>query len=446
MRNWHPEMSDPMIDEHYRGGSQGRRDRRAKASWAPEAAASSCFVAPNASNAAECRGADRARAAPTALPFRLRWRPDLGQLPSFVSCAVLMSARATFSSPHGTIRYDDSIDHFENGLLRLLGLDRAAFETWLQNSEQSATTDLLERLRAGFLGIRHGLTAPATEGRVEAGPLGVSGKVWHAKIAENPDFGVARSEDGAWGWLVREAGSGHGHSSVSLLSMRRVISRGTPKLAGGYGQYAAQAGWRLEKAARQLREAQTITGREARGQAPSTSAVATAISAWHSADGGFEHEGIEVSQHARNVAEHLYGFSTMAGTLDDRASELAGRYQLITLWDVIEHVADPVQLLSRVAGCLSPGGVVAIKTPNLDCPEAEIFGPYYHSLKREHLVYFTPKSLEQAAHAAGLRTVLVSSTSHLLVGFVGPAQTSTWEKAGRGADITAYFAADGLDS
>ncbi|HWZ91335.1 MAG TPA: class I SAM-dependent methyltransferase [Polyangiaceae bacterium] len=302
---------------------------------------------------------------------------------------------------------------------------------------------MLEQLRDGFLGIRQGLTAPPTTGRIEAGPLGVPGKLWHARIAENPDFGVARSEDGTWGWLVREE-LGTWTFERRPPEYEESYFEGDAKLAGGYGQYAAQAGWRLEKAARQLRELQAvsgITGGRALDLGSGYGYFRRAL-----ADGGFEHEGIEVSQHARNVAEHLYGFSTMAGTLDDRASDLAGRYQLITLWDVIEHVADPVRLLSRVAGCLSPGGVVAIKTPNLDCPEAEMFGPYYHSLKREHLVYFTPKSLEQAAHAAGLRTVLVSSTSHLLVGFVGPEQTSIWEKAGRGADITAYFAADGLDS
>jgi hypothetical protein len=98
-----------------------------------------------------------------------------------------------------------------------------------------------------------------------------------------------------------------------------------------------------------------------------------------------------------------------------------------------------------VASCLAPGGVVAVKTPNLACPEAEIFGPYYHSLKREHLVYFTPSSLAEAARQAGLRTTLVSSSSHLLIGFVGD-ETSEWEKRGRGADITAYFSADSLDS
>jgi 2-polyprenyl-3-methyl-5-hydroxy-6-metoxy-1,4-benzoquinol methylase len=353
-----------------------------------------------------------------------------------------MSARVAFKSPHGSIRYEDSRDHFENGLLRLLGFDLSTFEAWLEASERSRAGDILTRLREGFAGVRPALTAALDHRPVEPGPLGARGQLWHPKIAESPDFGVARSEDGAWGWLVREA-EGAWAFETSPPEYEESYFEGDAKVAGGYGEYSAQAGWRLEKAARQLREIQAATQLTAGRALDLGSGYGYFRKALEGA--GFEHEGIEISRHARHVAEQLYGFSTLGGTLDDHAGALAGRYQLVTLWDVIEHVADPVRLLRGVASCLAPGGVVAVKTPNLACPEAEIFGPYYHSLKREHLVYFTPSSLAEAARQAGLRTTLVSSSSHLLIGFVGD-ETSEWEKRGRGADITAYFSADSLDS
>ncbi len=347
-----------------------------------------------------------------------------------------MSDQVNFSSRRGQIQYEDSRDHFENGLLRLLGLEQEGFAAWLRSSEQSSAPTLLARLAEGFRAVRGGLGAVPEAGLVEAGPLGAAGKLWHAKIAENPNFGVARSEDGTWGWLVREA-NGTWSFETTPPVYEESYFEGDAKQAGGYGQYAAQAGWRLEKATRQLRELQTVsglTGGRALDLGSGYGYFRAALAA-----AAFEHEGIEISRHARDVAEKLYGFSTMSGTLDDYGSELEGRYQLITLWDVIEHVADPGALLARIAACLAPGGVVAIKTPNLDCPEAEVFGPHYHSLKREHLVYFTPKSLEQVARSAGLRTLQVSSSSHLLSGFVGAQQVSDWAKTGRGSDITAYF-------
>ncbi|HYP78318.1 MAG TPA: class I SAM-dependent methyltransferase [Polyangiaceae bacterium] len=347
-----------------------------------------------------------------------------------------MTDQVSFESPRGQIRYQDSTDHFENGLLRLLGLDRESFVSWLRNSEASPASELLARLADGYRALRPALLTGPREGQVEAGPLASSGKLWHPQIAENPGFGVARSDDGAWGWLVREA-SGTWAFETTPPVYEESYFEGDAKQAGGYGQYAAQAGWRLEKAKRQLRELQAIggvSGGRALDLGSGYGYFRAALS-----EAGFEHEGIEISKHARQVAEKLYGFSTMGGTLDDYGSELRGRYQLITLWDVIEHVADPVALLSRIADCLAPGGVVAIKTPNLDCPEAEVFGPYYHSLKREHLVYFTPKSLERAAERAGLRTLAVSSSSHLLLGFVGSEQVASWAATGRGSDLTGYF-------
>jgi 2-polyprenyl-3-methyl-5-hydroxy-6-metoxy-1,4-benzoquinol methylase len=317
-----------------------------------------------------------------------------------------------------------------------LGLDQQAFEEWLRASEKSSATDVMWRLRDGFRGVRPELGVGAEEAQFVEGPLAVPGALWQPRIAENPAFGVARSLDGAWGWLVREA-NGTWTREENPPEYEEDYFEGQGQQAGGYGQYAAQAAWRLEKAARQLREIQATTG--IRGGRALDLGSGYGYFRKALADGGFAHEGIEISQHARRVATELYGFSTLAGTLDNHVGAMSDRYQLITLWDVIEHVANPVALLAGVAHCLSPGGVVAIKTPSLDCPEADIFGPYYHSLKREHLIYLTPRSLGETARLAGLETVLVSSVSHLLLGFFGPDQISAWERAGRGSDITAYF-------
>ena len=46
----------------------------------------------------------------------------------------------------------------------------------------------------------------------------------------------------------------------------------------------------------------------------------------------------------------------------------APSFDAITLWDVIEHVPDPLDTMRRVASLLKPGGVVMILTPNLGSP------------------------------------------------------------------------------
>jgi 2-polyprenyl-3-methyl-5-hydroxy-6-metoxy-1,4-benzoquinol methylase len=207
--------------------------------------------------------------------------------------------------------------------------------------------------------------------------------------------------------------------------------------AGGYGDYTAQAGWRLEKARRQVRELRRRTGLETRRVLDVGSGYGFFRVALGEA--GFEHDGVELSEFARSVAEKSYGLKTYGGTLQEHWEDWESRYDAVTLFDLIEHVEAPERTLEQIAAVLRPGGVVGVKTPNLDCPEATLFGPHYHSLKREHLSFFSPESLTAAARTAGLKPLHVATTSHLLAGFVGPEETQEWERRLRGADVVAWY-------
>jgi 2-polyprenyl-3-methyl-5-hydroxy-6-metoxy-1,4-benzoquinol methylase len=253
---------------------------------------------------------------------------------------------------------------------------------------------------------------------------------------ESPEWGVAVSDEARIGWLVRWDGERFVRE-LEPPEYEQEYFEGDQLSAGGYGAYTEQAGWRLEKAQRQVREMRNATGlssgrvldlgcgygyfRVALGQA------------------GFEHEGLEISEFARRVAKESYGFDTFPGVLEDHWESWGGRFDAITLFDVIEHVPDGVDFLEKLAHCLAPGGVAGIKTPNIDCPEAEIFGPHYHSLKREHLLFFSPESLTAAAERAGLELVDMATPSHLLRGFVGEAEIEAWQQAHRGADLAAWY-------
>jgi 2-polyprenyl-6-hydroxyphenyl methylase/3-demethylubiquinone-9 3-methyltransferase len=54
--------------------------------------------------------------------------------------------------------------------------------------------------------------------------------------------------------------------------------------------------------------------------------------------------------------------------IDYRAGELAtlgaGRFDLVTSLEVIEHVADPAAFVAGLAGALAPGGLMILSTPN----------------------------------------------------------------------------------
>jgi SAM-dependent methyltransferase len=345
----------------------------------------------------------------------------------------------SLSSPQGEIRYTDSEDHFKNGLLRLMNLDRDEFARWLELSEASDQADLLARLSRGWNGLRAspGPPVPAHDDvTVGRGPEDLAGRLWHAAIAESPSHGVAISESASHAWLVRADGGSFVFEQEPPVYEEDYFE-GDKLSAGGYGDYTAQAGWRLEKAARQVDEMQESTGLRSGRVLDIGSGYGFLRVALRGA--GYEDEGVEVSDFARAVAHASYGLDTHPGAVDDHFEEWDSRYDAATMFDLIEHLADPGLLLRQTAAIIRPGGFLGIKTPNIDCPEAEVFGPWYHSLKREHLNFFSPASLTAAALRAGFEPVEVGTASHLLVGFVGAGQTSAWEGELRGADIIAWY-------
>lgn len=348
-----------------------------------------------------------------------------------------VDADVHYESSSGRITFNDSEDHFHNALLRLLNLDEAEFREWLERADR-ATGDLLQQLAAGWQELRP-LDPPDADPDIASecpGPWGSPGRVLHAAIAESVPNGIAISADETIGWLI-EWHDGRPERVTDPPRYEEEYFEGDLAVAGGYGSYSEQAGWRLEKAARQVREMQAATGL--------TSGRVLDVGCGYGffrvalEQAGYEHDGLEISDYARRVAHDQYGFETFAGEIEQHWSLWAERYDAITGFDFIEHAADFDVLLEQIVHCLAPGGFLGLKTPNLRCPEADVFGAHYHSFKREHLWYFTPESLSAAAARAGLEAVDVSTTSHLLVGFVGPERVSEWAREGAGADITAWY-------
>jgi len=80
-----------------------------------------------------------------------------------------------------------------------------------------------------------------------------------------------------------------------------------------------------------------------------------------------------------------------------------GRFDMICLWHVLEHLTDPVEELRHAGQLLQPGGVLFLAVPNLDSIQARIGGEHWFHLDLpRHALHFTPDSLERTLAAAGL--------------------------------------------
>ena len=88
-----------------------------------------------------------------------------------------------------------------------------------------------------------------------------------------------------------------------------------------------------------------------------------------------------------------------------------GPFDLVTSWDVLEHVHDPLPFLRSLASLVAPGGSVFIRTPNLAWVyptywlRRRLFGEAVELGPLNHVVYYTAATLRRALPSAGLEPV-----------------------------------------
>ncbi len=127
---------------------------------------------------------------------------------------------------------------------------------------------------------------------------------------------------------------------------------------------------------------------------------------------GWDACGVEPSAWAVGVAREQ-GLDVLAGTLE--APALDGRaFDVITMWDVIEHVADPRGELTHAFHHLKPGGVIAVHTMDIDSHLARLMGPRWPWLMEMHIHYFSQRTLAEMLRAVGYEVVWSGTQGRLL--------------------------------
>lgn len=113
--------------------------------------------------------------------------------------------------------------------------------------------------------------------------------------------------------------------------------------------------------------------------------------------------GIEPTQWAANYARQSLGANVLTGSLAD-VSLPENYFHLVTMWDVLEHLPQPVQDLRQVHRLLREGGWLVFSIPNVESLGARVFGPYWigWDLPR-HLYLFPRPTLETILTSLGFR-------------------------------------------
>jgi SAM-dependent methyltransferase len=116
----------------------------------------------------------------------------------------------------------------------------------------------------------------------------------------------------------------------------------------------------------------------------------------------YDVQGVELSAWSSAYARERLRLPVITGTLQQAALP-AGHFDVVTLWDVIEHVPDPVPLLNEAARVLKPGGRLVLTTGDWGSAYAQRHGADWHLMTPPwHLTMFSRSTLARVAQRAGL--------------------------------------------
>lgn len=119
----------------------------------------------------------------------------------------------------------------------------------------------------------------------------------------------------------------------------------------------------------------------------------------HAVEAQNRHDSV---RHAKSVHSYFEQLST------------SPRIDLVTLWDVFEHVRQPTQMLAEIREVLKPSnGLLFISVPSgainpIKVRIASALNRPIGLIPWEHVFYYTPKSLKRAIEGAGFEVLLLS--------------------------------------
>lgn len=128
-------------------------------------------------------------------------------------------------------------------------------------------------------------------------------------------------------------------------------------------------------------------------------------------ESGFDVSVIERDEECCRFLSEAAGISTLQSVDPTAALRQQGlSYDVIALWQVIEHLNDPWDFVRAAVDKLAPGGILVLATPNPEALQFKIFGRYwYHLDAPRHLQIIPARLLSDFGASLGLRQVLLTS-------------------------------------
>ncbi len=120
---------------------------------------------------------------------------------------------------------------------------------------------------------------------------------------------------------------------------------------------------------------------------------------------GFQALGIDVNEPMAEYSRVQLGVHVLTGDFTPDAS-IQGPFDVLTMWEVIEHVSEPRKHLELACELLAQGGLLALSTPNIDNPAVWLGGARWRGFEPTvHLNYFSVRTIHRLLRECGFRVI-----------------------------------------
>jgi SAM-dependent methyltransferase len=120
---------------------------------------------------------------------------------------------------------------------------------------------------------------------------------------------------------------------------------------------------------------------------------------------GWKTYGVEIGEYAANYAKSNFNLTVFTEPLNDVDFE-DEFFDVVTLWNVIEHLDDPNEMIQDISRILKIGGILVLTTANIESPLARLKKENWRVLIPPiHLSYFSPSTIEYLLNSANLEVI-----------------------------------------
>lgn len=123
-------------------------------------------------------------------------------------------------------------------------------------------------------------------------------------------------------------------------------------------------------------------------------------------ESGLDPYGLELSDVAISAAPDVVRPRLMQGDVNHLLAQRLEPFEVVTAFDIVEHVFDPIQFLASLTPLLRPGGLLVLTTPDTGHPLRRLMGSGWPMLQPlQHTVLFSRRSLAQALQKVGFMSI-----------------------------------------